>query len=180
MVTGVLVGVAARPVIVKLAVVWPAGTITCAGTFTRSALSLTRETSRPPEPGGLSGAGESRPTLKPPRCIPTATVPPVSELMAGCVTVTVLDETVVRPGASRLTTYCPVPVGALMVTVCTWLVPKFPAGIVTWAGVIETMLDGAFVGSVAVNVSVSGLLSASPQNEHAGLRTKPRMVWDGL
>src|SRR6266851_2015 len=102
MVTGLLAGVAPRPVTVKLADIWPVGTITCAGTLACWVLLLVRDTTRPPEPGGLSGAAALRLTVKPPRCMPTATVPLESPLMASCGPTWTETVAEVAPGADAV------------------------------------------------------------------------------
>src|SRR5450631_2476773 len=150
--------------------------VTDGGTDTSEVSLLARLITTP-----CDGACESRVTEKL-CCMPTARVPPLIDVTEGCVTFTVLEVTIVRPGAETVTAYWPVPVGVLSVTVLTGPVLEPRAGMVTWVGETVTMLDWPPVlASRASNVTVSGLVSTSPkQNVHDELSTKARMVWGAL
>src|ERR1700730_15988322 len=118
------------------------GPVTCCVLLLLSVMTI------PPEPGGLSGAGESRLTQKL-CCMPTDNPPPLNDVIAGWVTVTVADVTLGRTGAEMVMAYLPVPVGVPRVTDWTALVLLLPAGMVTWVGETVTMLDVAPVlGSI--------------------------------
>src|SRR5689334_8750690 len=99
----------------------------CEGTPTCWLLLLESDTIRPPVPGGLSGAGESRLTENW-CCSPTARVLTLTELTAVWVTVTVLEVAVAKPDADAVTAYWPAPLGVLSVTLCTCPVFESPAG----------------------------------------------------
>src|SRR5947207_1323006 len=85
--------------------------VTVADTWTLVGSELIRFTTRPPV-----GATESRPIVASPRCMPTPTKPTLITVIAGWLTVTVLEEPLLSPPALVLIWYWPAAVGLSTVT----------------------------------------------------------------